>query len=68
MEFLQSPIMIPLAALVTVITLVSVEPLKSLREKELDAQRELRVREMEHQQRMKELDLTFERERTHARA
>jgi hydrogenase-4 membrane subunit HyfE len=68
MELLQSPFIIPLGAFVTVIAVVVVESLKKLREKELEAQRELRLREMEHLQRMKELDVAFERDRTRARA
>ncbi len=68
MEILQNPFIVPLGAFVTVVAIVIVESLRRLRENELDAQRELRLREMEHQQRMKELDAALERERTRARA
>jgi len=66
MELLQSPFIVSLAALATVVAVLIVESVKKLREKELEAQRELRVREMEHQQRMKELELARERERPRA--
>jgi len=63
MELLQSPFVIPLGAFVTVVAVVIVESVKTLRERELQVRRELRLREMEHQQRLKELDVAFERAR-----
>ena len=56
MEFLQNPSIVSLGAFITVIAVVVVESFKRLREKELEAHRELRIRELEHQQRMKELE------------
>ena len=47
MELLQSPFVIPLGAFVTVVAVVIVESVKKLREKELEVQRELRLREMD---------------------
>ncbi len=63
MEFLQNPFIVTLGAFVTVVAIIIVESVKKLREKELDAHRELRVREMEHQWRMKELEVAGERSR-----
>jgi hypothetical protein len=63
MELLQNPLIVSLGAFVTVVAVVIVDCVKKLREKELDAQRELRVREMEHLQRMRELEVAFESQR-----
>ncbi len=68
MEILQSPFVIPLAAFLTVVAIVVVDSVKKLRERELDAGRDLRVREMEHQQRMEELEAACQRERPPAGA
>jgi len=63
MELLESPFVIPLGAIVTVGAVVIVESVKKLREKELEVQRKLRLREMEPPPRIKELDVAFERAR-----
>lgn len=62
-ELLQSPVVVPLGAFVTAIVIVIVEGVKRLREREVEIQRELRVCEMEHLQRMRELDAALEGER-----
>ena len=62
MEILQNPVIVPLGALLMVVAVVIVDCVKKLRERELEARCELRLREMEHQQRMRELEVAVERE------
>jgi hypothetical protein len=62
MESLISPYIIPLGAFVMVVLLMALESMKGVREEELEAYRELRIREMDHLRRMKELEV----ERAHA--
>jgi hypothetical protein len=50
------------------VPVVIVESLKKLREEGLEALRELRVREMEHHERARELEVAFQRERARAGA
>ena len=53
---------VPLAAFLMVVAVVIVDCVEKLREKELEAQCQLRLLEMEHLQRMRELDVAVERE------
>jgi len=62
MEILQNPVIVPLGAFLMVVAVVIVDCVKKLREKELEAQCQLRLREIEHQQRLRELELAVERE------
>ena len=57
MEILQNPLIVPLGALGMVVAVVIVDCVKTLRERELEAQFELRLREMEHERRMRELQV-----------
>jgi len=67
MEILQNPVIVPLGALLMVVAVVIVDCVKKLRERELEVHCELRLREMEHQQRMRELEVAVEREPKRAR-
>ncbi len=59
MDFTFSPFMIPIAAFVMVICIVAIVVWHKSREKELEY--ELRLREMEHAKKMKEMDLEMAR-------
>lgn len=50
-------ILVPLGAFVMVIIIVAIQAVRRMRERELAAHQELRVREMEHERRLKELDV-----------
>jgi len=54
---MDSPMIIPLAAFALVVIIVAIVHLMKIRELELDAHRRLRIEEMEHQRKMRELDL-----------
>jgi hypothetical protein len=55
--FLHNPLLIPLGAFVMVVLIVAIVHLSKTREKELVAHQELRFREMEHERKMKELEI-----------
>jgi hypothetical protein len=57
MGFLFNPMMIPIVAILMVVIIVGITSFGKMREKELEAHRELRSREMEHERRMKELEV-----------
>ncbi len=59
MDLLSSPFIIPLGAFVMVICIVAIVMWNKNRSKELDY--ELRIREMEHAKKMKEMDLELAR-------
>ena len=62
MEFLPfGPFMIPIAGMLMVVAIVSIVFWFKAREKELQAHQEMRTREMEHQRKMKELELDIEK-------
>ena len=65
MGFLFNPQIIPLGAFVMVVFLVGLESIKRMRENELQAYRDLRIREMEHWRRMKELEVEQARAASH---
>jgi len=54
---MDSPMIIPLAAFALVVIIVAIVHLMKIRELELDAHQRLRIEEMEHQRKMRELDL-----------
>jgi hypothetical protein len=57
MGFLVNPLIIPVAAFVMVIAIVAVTQFAKMREKELQAHQELRRQEMEHERKLKELEI-----------
>ena len=52
-----SPFAVPLVAFAMVVLIVAITSLTKMREKELLAHQQLRTQEMEHERKMKELDL-----------
>jgi len=50
-------VMIPLGAFLMVIIVVAIINFRKMREKELLAHQELRMREMEHEQRLKQMEI-----------
>lgn len=58
---MDSPLIIPLAAFAMVVLIVAITQLVKIRDKEMEAHRRLHVEELEHQRKMKELDLELER-------
>jgi hypothetical protein len=57
----MSPLMIPLAVFAMVVLIVALTHLAQIRNLEIDVHQKLHVQEMEHQRRMKELDLELQR-------
>ncbi len=57
MELLHSGLIVPLGAFVMVVLIVATVSFRKMREKELEAHRELRVQEMEHERKMREMDI-----------
>jgi hypothetical protein len=57
MGVLHNPILIPLAAFVMVILIVAIVHFGKMREKELQAHQELRLHEMEHERKLKEMEI-----------
>ncbi len=55
------PLLIPFAGMLMVIAIVAIVYWFKAREKELQFHQELRIKEMEHQRRMKELELEVEK-------
>ncbi len=55
--FLNNPFIVPLGSFVMVVLIVGLLTMRKMREKELVAHQELRLREMEHERRMKELEI-----------
>jgi len=56
-HLLQNGLIVPLGAFVMVIFIVAIVSMRKMREHELQAHQELRIREMEHERKMKELDV-----------
>jgi hypothetical protein len=54
---LHNPFIVPLGAFVMVIFIVAIVSMRKMREHELRAHQELRIREMEHERKMKELEI-----------
>jgi len=57
---MDSPLIIPLAGFALVVIIVAIVHLMKVRELELDAHQRLRIEEMEHRRKMRELDLELE--------
>jgi hypothetical protein len=57
MGFALHPFMIPLGAFVMVVLIVGIVHFGKMREKELQAHQELRMHEMEHERKLKELEI-----------
>jgi hypothetical protein len=60
---MDSPLIIPLAGFALVVIIVAIVHLMKIREQELDAHQRLRIEEMEHQRKMRELDRELEQVR-----
>jgi len=58
---MDSPLIIPLAGFAMVVVIVAITQLMSIREAEMQAQQRLYQEEMEHQRKMRELELELER-------
>ncbi|MGA2077546.1 MAG: hypothetical protein ABSH52_29000 [Terriglobia bacterium] len=58
---MDSPVIIPLAAFALVVVIVAIVHLMKIRDVEIDCLQRLRIEEMEHQRKMRELDLELER-------
>lgn len=57
----MSPFIIPIGLFAMVVLIVAVTQLSGLREVEIDVHQKLHSKEMEHQRKMRELDLELER-------
>jgi hypothetical protein len=57
MGFLANPLMIPLGAFLMVVAIVAIVNFVKMREKELAAHQQLRLSEMEHERKMKEMEI-----------
>lgn len=60
---MDSPVIIPLAAFALVVVIVAIVHLMKIRDVEIDSLQRLRIEEMEHQGKMRELNLELERVR-----
>ncbi len=60
---MSSPFMIPLGAFLMVVLIVAIISFAKLRDKEMEVQQNLRLEEMEHQRKMKELEIELTRVR-----
>ncbi len=58
---MDSPLIIPLAAFALVVIIVAIVHLMKVRDVEIDSLQRLRIEEMEHQRKMRELNLELER-------
>ena len=58
---MDSPVIIPLAAFALVVVIVAIVHLMKIRDVEIDCLQRLRIEEMEHQRKMRELNLELER-------
>lgn len=57
MDHFNPGLLVPLGAFVMVIIIVAIGSMRKMRERELQAHQDLRVREMEHERRIKELEI-----------
>ena len=57
MAHFDPDLLIPLGAFVMVILIVAIASMRKMREKELQAHQDLRAREMEHERRLKEMEI-----------
>ncbi len=51
------PFAVPLGAFLMVVLIVAITSMKKMREKELEAHERLRLQEMEHERKLKEMDI-----------
>ena len=56
-SILNNPFIIPLGAFLMVIFIVAIVSMRRMREHELQAHPELRIREMEHERKMREFEI-----------
>jgi len=52
-----SPFVVPLGVFVMVVLIVGINSMRKMREKELTAHQQLRTQEMEHERKLKELEI-----------
>ncbi|MGA3167061.1 MAG: hypothetical protein ABSF14_13200 [Terriglobia bacterium] len=57
----MSPFVVPLGVFAMVVLIVAITHLVKIREKEMEVHQKLHIEEMEHQRRMRELELELER-------
>jgi hypothetical protein len=57
----MSPVSIPLGVFAMVVIIVAIANIAGLREVEIDVHQKLHAKEMEHQRKMRELDMELER-------
>jgi hypothetical protein len=57
MGILHNPLLIPLGAFLMVIIIVAIVHFGKMREKEIQAHQELRLHEMEHERKLKEMEI-----------
>jgi hypothetical protein len=57
----MSPFVIPLGVFAMVVLIVAITQIVKIREKEMEVHQKLHIEEMEHQRRLRELDLELER-------
>jgi len=60
-DFLQPTVLFPVTVVVITLGVVALNVFRKLREKELQYHQDLRIREMEHQEKMKQLEIEFEK-------
>ncbi len=60
---MDSPVIIPLAAFALVVVIVAIVHLMKIHDLEIDTHQRLRLEEMEHQRKMRELELQLEQVR-----
>lgn len=58
---MDSPFIIPLAIFLMVVLIVAITSLMKIRDRELDVHQRLHMEELEHQRRMRELEIELER-------
>jgi hypothetical protein len=57
----MSPFIVPLGVFAMVVLIVAITQIVKIREKEMEVHQKLHIEEMEHQRRMRELELELER-------
>lgn len=63
---MSSPFIIPLAVFAMVVLIVAIGNLTKIRDKELEVHQKLHAEQLEHQRKMKEIELELERIRQRA--
>jgi hypothetical protein len=58
---LQPDVLMPVSIVVIILGTVALTGFRKMREKELQYHQDLRIREMEHQEKMKQLEIEFEK-------